>query len=957
MISYCKLGSAGGAAKYLTAERTDARAEYYAKENVYSTWSGDGAALAGLTPGKEVEKADLIRALEGRLTNPATGEIQALGRPKDGVLEHRPGLDLTFSAPKSVSIAGLVGGDARVFAAHEAAVEKAMMHLEVQAATRVRLENSSIEYRTTGNLLYAKFQHETSRAMDPQMHTHVAVANATYDQASEKWRSLEYNSLVRDLKTADAIYKNELASHLQQLGYETRWTKNGPEIEGINREQIEQFSKRTAAIDKALEEQGINREEASAALRSSVALETRDTKQHIDRDTLNTRWRTEARSVGLDIDQVVHHAQERAQQQRPGPGNALDAGAAVEKAIRHLSEREQAFSRSEMIREANEFSRGQASAAQIDQAISRAEKAGALIDRGMDTDSGKAMLTTPAAIRAEQLQLSQIREGIGAVPAIMAPSEAGKAIDQADAGRAFPLDPGQREAAQLILTSQDRIVGVQGYAGAGKTTMLDTVKQMAESKGYTVIGMANGAEQASKLQRESGIESQTVASFIGQQRGEGAANRGPAQLWIVDEASQLSQKDWNALQTLAAGKGAHVVFVGDKDQHQSVGAGCAFENAQESGYMKTATLTEIYRQKDEPGKAAVQDLIHGRYGEAFDRIASVPGQSVEVRDAVDALAKQHPGKGLSQLPPHELKAARELDSKALVEKTAKLYLEQRNPTESTLIFTATNQSRIEINQAVREQMKAGGQLTGPELKVTSLTDLKLTDAQKAEAWRYETGMVVQADRAYRGLDVNRGDQFRVLGHNEKTNTVRMQDIRTGREMVVNPEHRTGFTPYAAHTVGMSAGDAIRFTKNGVVEGMNNGTRGTVVQVSDKEITVNADGRDIKISADSALHIQHRYASTTYKDQGNQAAKGIYVIDTNRAGGVGSRDAYVGMTRAERGTMIVTDDLHRARQLVQREQGATTALDAGDHKQQAIVQQPAKAKEIKQERTMQMTLGR
>lgn len=992
MISYCKLSSAGGAANYLTAERTDARAEYYAKENVYSTWGGDGAAVAGLTPGQGVDKADLVRTLEGKIANSATGEIQELGRLKDGELEHRPGLDLTFSAPKSVSVAGLVGGDERVFAAHEAAVEKAMQHLEAQASARVRLDNKAIEYRQTGNLLYAKFQHETSRAMDPQMHTHVAVANATYDHQSEKWRSLEYNSLVRDLKTADAIYKNELANHLRTLGYETRWTKNGPEIEGVSREQIEQFSKRTAAIDKALEAQGTNREEASAALRSSIALETRDKKHHVDRGELSARWRAEAQAVGLDVDKLVQQAQERGPQRSAG---RVAAVAAVEKAVKHLAEREQAFTRNEVVRDANEFSNGRAPAAEIERAIREASKSGALIDRGVDKASGREVVTTPAAIRAELQQLAQIREGAGAVQSIMSDRSAGMAIDALDAGRAHPLDQGQRAAAKLILTTPDRVVGVQGYAGAGKTTMLDVVHELAKREGYALVGLSNGAEQAAKLQRESGIKSQTVASFLGEIRREnpglkeravdaldqaakqtgravknyltghqpqpqhaspiGAAlafagektkdaivnaaaeavgierdirkpAAGDKQLWIVDEAGQLSQKDWNALQTAAADRGAHLVFIGDKEQHQSVGAGAAFENAQNGG-MRTAALTQIYRQQDEPGKAATQDLVAGRHADAFDRIISVPGQCYEVRHAVASLESKHAGENLAETRPQELRAARERDSKTLVDRAATIYLAQDKPTDNALLFTATNQSRVEINQAVREQMKATGQIGDKEMQIASLSDLKLTEAQKTEAWRYERGMIVQADRAYRGMRVEKGDQFVVHGRDEKTNTVLMVHRETGRPVNMNPAKRTGFTPYEVHGVGMSPGDAVRFTKNGVVEGVNNGTRGTVVAVHDKGLMVQVDGGIIDVRNDKALHLQHSYASTTYKDQGNQAAKGIYVVDTTRAGGVGTRDAYVGMTRAQNGTIVVTDDVERARHLVQRPQGTTTALGA------------------------------
>lgn len=934
MISFNKIGSAGGAAMYLAGERTDAQAEYYAKERVYSAWGGDGAVKAGLVPGREVEKAQFVEVLEGKLKSPETGEKQQLGRVMNGQLEHRPGLDLTFSAPKSVSIAGLVGEDNRIFAAHEAATERAMQYLESQAATRVRGKDQSIEYRTTGNLVYAKFQHETSRKMDPQIHTHVAVANATWDERSGQWRSLEYHSLVRDLKTADSVYKNELAVSLKELGYKVDWTKNGPEIRGIKREQIEHFSKRSTEIETALEKQGLSREEASAVKRSATALETRDAKRHIDRTALVEGWKKEAQSIGLDVEAIRHSAKMPAVQAINTPTKEI-----IAEAIKHLGEREQSFTHSDLLGAANEFARGRATNKQIEQEISKALEAKSLFSRGVD-DGGRQILTTPSAVKLELNQIDQIRRNKETLQPILAPEAIDgslKACDllrQAKGGHA--LDDGQREAAKTILTSTDRYTAIQGYAGAGKTSMLDAVKRLAEHAGFEVKGLSNGAEQAHKMQTESGIPSSTAASFIAKEKNE---NKNSKQLWIVDEASQLGQKDWNTLQTLAEQHGARIAFIGDKGQHQSVGAGKAFENAQK--HMQTATLDKVYRQQDAIGKAVVSDLIgnsdltpataegvKNRFGAAFDKIASAPGQFVEVRNSVNALEQQHQGQ-LDKINPHALREARQQDSEALGKRVAEMYVDLRAAKQSTMVFTATNASRVKINEAIRHELKAAGQIAASEKKVNSLSDLKLTDAQKREAWRYQQGMIVEADRKYDGLflKAKHGEQFKVTKNDELRNTVSMKSLATGEEFTFNPQKKTGFSLYESNQVGMSAGDEVRFLKNNKELDVRNGTKGVVTEVSGTFMDVRtADNKTIRLPIqDKAVHLQHSYASTTYRDQGNQAQKGIYVIDTTQSGGIGQRDAYVGFTRAQHGTIIVTNDRSSARDLVMREQNATTAL--------------------------------
>jgi conjugative relaxase-like TrwC/TraI family protein len=249
------LSSASGAAQYHCEPNTQQQAAYYADEVVRSSWGGNGAESLGLSG--TVSQEDFVRVLEGHVTDTdAHGNEtdKQLGRQTaDGTLAHRTGWDMTFSAPKSVSIASEVWGEADVRQAHENAVHAAMSYLEGQAAqTRVNGERVS-----TGNLLYAEFQHSISRDVDPQTHTHVIIANATaVEQAdgSTRWYSVSNEQVMQHRTTADQVYHNELASQLRDSGFEVRLNERGHvEMAQYSQAQLEAFSSRSSAIDAALQ--------------------------------------------------------------------------------------------------------------------------------------------------------------------------------------------------------------------------------------------------------------------------------------------------------------------------------------------------------------------------------------------------------------------------------------------------------------------------------------------------------------------------------------------------------------------------------------------------------------------------------------------------------------------------------------------------------------------------------
>src|SRR5690606_8299768 len=262
VASVSALTSSAQASSYYEAD------DYYAEGGLSpSEWQGQGAEALGLSG--EVDRDQFRDLLDGQIGD------QQLGTFRDGQLEHRPGWDVTLSAPKSVSIMAEVAGDRRLIGARGQAVETGMPHVEQHmAATRIR-DGGTVNLAAAGNLVVASFQHGTSRAQDPQLHTHNVIMNATKSEDGA-WRSLEPRAIYQMQKQIGAIYRQELALKVRELGYEIDTAKDSMfEIKGVSGETMAAFSSRSAAIEAALGERGTTRHDASATERQIAALDTR----------------------------------------------------------------------------------------------------------------------------------------------------------------------------------------------------------------------------------------------------------------------------------------------------------------------------------------------------------------------------------------------------------------------------------------------------------------------------------------------------------------------------------------------------------------------------------------------------------------------------------------------------------------------------------------------------------
>lgn len=543
---------------------------YYAQDNYYtleqtlgaSNWLGAGAENLGLKG--SVDPAVFNSLLEGKLP----GEGQVIGHDNPSK-KHRGGLDLTFSAPKSVSIAALVLGDDQIIKAHQNAVQMALKMTEQRYAYSRVGTKAKRELEASGNLIVAQFHHTISRSVDPQLHSHCVVLNAI-KRNDGKWRAHHTDAIFKNSKYLGLIYQNELAKEVRSLGYETITNSNGTfEIKGFSPEQLESFSKRRRQIlDLGGGSQQINR---------GLVLINRPKKGEIpSTNELHNLWKNE---LGR------HGCQKKPREEiSPLPYYNLDFQSSFDHATAH----EVSFARESAESFLLQAHLGTVDLMDLQQGFSQALRQGKLIP------AKHGLFTTEGALKSEKNILKSLLEGKNKF-ANLAPS-----LELPET-----LTKGQTEAISQIMKAKDQFIAWQGVAGAGKTFALGFAKEGLEKAGYALTGYAPSAEAAKVLEQETGISSTTVAAKL--------INKGKDPLksfWIVDEAGLLSAKDCESLMQKAKDQGVRVLFIGDTRQLSSVGAGNPFKLLQANG-INTAHLTESKRQNNFELKKAVKHLSRG----------------------------------------------------------------------------------------------------------------------------------------------------------------------------------------------------------------------------------------------------------------------------------------------------------------------------------------------------------
>lgn len=880
MLRITKIRSAARAGQYF--ERDD----YYADGDAPSQWLGKGAETLGLVGA--VDRETFQRVLAGELPNG-----QKLGTMRDEKWQHKPGWDLTFSAPKSVSILAEVAGDRRLIAVHEEAVREALGYIEREAAiTRLhtRAGGEAVHHEKTGNLVIAAFRHATSRASEAQLHTHAVVANATLS-ADGKWRSLETRDMYQIGQLAGTIYQSRLAAKCAELGYTPeRANEHGQfELADVPREVLEAASTRTAQAEAWLTARGHDPEKADRGVWEKAILATREAKQERVMSELRAEWRAELKSVGFDAQAVAREARGRAVESAPA-----SAREAVASAIEHLSEREQVFTERDLLRVSLVHGLGQGvTLGEVEAEIAYLRQRGELQNRALD---GLQAYTSRAAIRLEKDMLAAAEKLRGG-EALMARRDAAGAVERAqhDAPHSWTTD--QRHATETLLAAEAALACVQGHAGTAKTTtVLHTVAREYQARGYTVHAIAPQAAQAEILGCAVGAEGATLAQHLIDAR----AGRlgGGRQVWIVDEAAVASARGLRDLLRAGDRHGARVILVGDVRQLGSIEAGRAFAQVQECAL--TVKLEEIVRQRNETLRAGVYAAARGDVREALDKV-------------------EHAG------------TINELDAPAARRATAARQYLALAPAarENTLMVSTSRAGRGEINIRVREGLKAEGALRGEDLALQALDTRDLTRAERKAAWSYQSGDLVRFGRDYKQLGLARGEYYRVAALDQKTNRVHLV-AQDGREIVWRPDQRGAKTAQVFRETerAVAQGDRIVWTRSGHDRelGLKNGERLEVLAAQGNAIqTRTQDGREVRLdlTKESHRHFDHAYCRTIHSAQGATADRMI-VDMSSRSPLAHQRSVYVAISRAREEAHIYTDSRTELARRAQERTGEKTA---------------------------------
>ncbi len=885
---------------------------YYAKDDpehrAGSAWAGRGASELGLEGPVDPEIFKAV--LEGAVPD---GSGRRLGkRGKDAEIHHRPGRDLTFSAPKSVSLAALVGGDRRIVEAHDRAVIRALGWFEKNAA-ETRMQDPA-----TGRMVRAgdqkavisTFRHDTSRNLDPALHTHSVIANMLKG-GDGKWRTMANESLYASKMLLGAMYRSELAGELRQLGYSIEKTHADGrfEIAGVSRETVEAFSTRRAEIEAAMDARGLGTTARNPHLAGRAALMTRAHTRDVDKEALRDNWRKQASDLGFDAKALVASARERCP---VGAENKLDrereadreqssdaarqaglfdhdaraepAREAVEWALAHLSERDAVFSKNDLLAAALAFNPGAASIGEIERTVGGLIRGGRLhVAPALESGGG---LTTDTAVAQERETISLMRAGAGRGKAPMR----GWMVDRHL--RKGPLTAGQRQAVKLVLSEKDRTVGVQGYAGTGKTRMLNRARALAEKKGWRMVGLAPSASAAQTLAAESGIESETLQRFLARNAGvvEGRLTRKGARemraafartVLVVDEGSLASTAQARNLLRIASEiRIPKLVLVGDAKQLDAVDAGKPFAQLQQAG-MKTAVMDEIMRQRDPDLKAAVMASLSGEIGKAFEKLG---GHVAEVKP--ENIAGAVAARWLRLSP----------DGRA-----------------RTGVMAPNHELREGINAHIRERLAREGRIAGPAMETERLVSKGYTNAEKALASNYAVGDVVAFHRPYKRLGVEKGDERRVVGVDHQERTVQLEGPN-GSVVDWKPSHiggrRGGTEVYRAEALELRAGDRIRWTRNDAGLGVVNSGVAEVTAVRKDRVSFRLeDGRRLDLGKGDAQlrHLDHAWASTVHAFQGRTVDNVIAAMEANHPHLTTAKSFYVEISRARDRAELVTDD--------------------------------------------------
>ncbi|MFZ2634188.1 MAG: MobF family relaxase [Desulfosalsimonadaceae bacterium] len=913
MLSLSAPLKAGDAAQYHKKD------DYYLQEGGF--WHGKGAEDLGLTG--QIDHDNFAEVLKG--LRPGTEEKLRLDKNS---ITDRAAIDLTFSAPKSVSIMALA--DERVKGAHDEAVSTILDYIEQNNAQARLQKNGDRRAVHTGNIVVGKFDHITSRAMDPQLHTHAVLMNLTKDQ-NGNWKALHNDTLFTDKMVLGRLYRNQLAYNLKQIGYGIEITNRDDsffEIKGVGKIIIDEFSSRRKQVEDKVKEfkaAGLYSDLSDAKLHEVAALGSRVKKeQDVDKLLLRQGWIETIKSAsGKSLEAIQKNAIKL--------GNENEKNISLSEAVPRASElitlKDAVFMKKNILAETAKLTLGSYSTTELETAFEKNIELGKLIKLGEKTTAknGIECYTTPSMQRTENNVLEMVTRSKDQFDAMGSPEEINQFLDQQEkefekennagqgGNKKFKFKEAQRKAAIVVLSSTDRVNIIQGDAGTGKTAYTKIINSFAESKNKKVFGIGFTGKAAMELNKV-GIEAFTIDAFLKKniEHGgtrpvmpdENSIRLRQGDIILMDEASMTGSRHLNKILKISEEANVKLVIQGDSKQLASISAG---------------RMHDILQNKTDVAKVVLKEGVRQREG-SFAHENFITFQNKGLSAVVDNLEYQ---KNLFI----------RTRKKELIKGTIDAYLKMREDGKS-VILTDLNKDKDHLNNLIRKKLIESGELKKQDFEFNVLTSKGLSGNKTASSNFYKVGEALSFNERFDSrIKIN--DLYKISEVDNQGNKIKV-DGESGKPFWVNlNDNSEKISVYEKSRRAFSKGDEVVFLKNDKTLKVQNGTLGKVVSVKRNgtmRVAVTEAGKtefkefSMSDSGEKKYnYVDHGYALTVHKSQG--ATFDNTVVYHNGKEIIGSANSfYVATTRAKEKTQVFTNDLEKLKDQSFKWQQKASTLD-------------------------------
>lgn len=889
MLIATQAKSIEGTEKYFDTVLT--QGDYYTGAEINGTWNGKAAEQLGLESGEEVTSEEFKALLAGM--HPRTGKKLAQRIRKD----RRPGVDLTFSVPKSVSLVWAINQDEAILDALREAVKETMTKdVEPLMCRRVRDGKHAVTKQRvkTGNLIYADFLHKTSRPVDgkvdPHLHIHAFVMNHTTEGG--KHYAAEMEEIIRERPSLQAKFEARLAHRLKNIhGYnvekvrfaQSGCMKQGWEIKGISRATIEKFSTRTEQVEAFAKEQGIE----DAAEKGKLGVKTREKKLK-----------------GNTVKELRHEWQSRLTPAERFAFAALGAGAigeevgveeearlssSVQYALDHHLYRQSTVERHQVVGTALEHG-----LTLLPEKIEAALASDEILHRSDDVRGAERdYLTTREVLAAETRMIEFAREGRGTRMTI-ARQEHTFARDW--------LNDQQKQAVRHVLDSRDTVTAVTGGAGTGKSSLMEEAAEAIKANGKQLFVFAPSTGAREVLAEKGFEEAQTVEHLI---RNEKLHPELKDQVLWIDEAGLLDVRSTNSIFEIAKAQNARIVLSGDVRQHASPRRGEAMRILEKEAGLSIARVESIQRQKGKYRKAV--ELI-SRGHEIVDQKTGLTGM-VAGFDLLDRMGK------IKECLPDERHAVLAQD-----------YFKAEKKKQSTLIVAPTHAEGRLVTEQIRNELREVGAIGRESVEVAQLQSMNLSEAQKGDVSTYRHAEVVlQFHQNVKG-NYKRGERYRTC--RSRDGQVMLKPLKGGTLKPIPLEAADRFEVYAENKIGFSVGDKIRFSMGGkATDRKRQISNGRLDEIKSFDRSGNLRLKSgMTISKDYG-HLDYGYVVTSHASQGKDRDRAIAAIGSQSLPAINAKQFYVTVSRGREEVAIYVDDKAAVRRAIQNagEQLSATEL--------------------------------